>query len=105
MLLSKRYQTIIISSIAIASLVLVGFAVTASALTYQNSVDVEFTINPSISINLFPLVVSLPIYHPMPLHLVPSQTITGVTPTPPTTVLPGLVVAKAIPMLATMVSH
>ena len=52
MLSFKRYQTIIILSITIVSLALAGCAIDSSALTYQNSVDVEFTINPSISINL-----------------------------------------------------
>ena len=52
MLSFKRYQTIIILSITIVSLALADCAIDSSALTYQNSVDVEFTINPSISINL-----------------------------------------------------
>ena len=50
MLLSKRYH--IISSITIVSLVLVGFAANSSALTYQSSTDVEFTLNPTLNVTL-----------------------------------------------------
>ena len=52
MLLLRRYQTFITSPIAIVSLVLVGFATNSSALTYQSSTDVEFTLNPTLNVTL-----------------------------------------------------
>ncbi|MBQ3433398.1 hypothetical protein IJG22_03865 [Candidatus Saccharibacteria bacterium] len=50
--IKHKYQILVISLIAGLLLNLVSAVNFVSALTYQNSVDVEFTINPSLSINL-----------------------------------------------------